>query len=110
MKASLFVLATAGALALTLAAPNQAQAGQIFVDLHIGLPVVVHRPHVVYEPVVVYRPRVIYAPPAVHYRHHSHYHPYARTYYSAPVHPSYGSSYGRGGYIAEVRVNERLER
>jgi hypothetical protein len=104
MKAPLFVLAAAGALGLTLVVPNRAQAGQVFVDLHIGLPIVVHRPHVVYEPVVAYRPRVICPPPVVHDRPHHYSH--LRGYYSAPVYPSYE----RGGYIAQVQIDKRLER
>lgn len=73
MKLPLLVLAAAGTLGLALTAPKPAEAGQVFVDVHFGLPAAVVSPVVTYEPAVIYRPRVIVPPPAVYYRTYPHY-------------------------------------
>ena len=75
MKTAIIAVAGAGLLGLALTAPKPAQAAQVFVDLHFGIPVVTQRPRVVYEPVVVYRPRVVTPPPVVYYHPH-HYYPH----------------------------------
>lgn len=113
MNKAPLLLAAAGALVATAAVPNDAQAGQVSLNIHIGVPVVpAYRPRVVYEPVIyqpiiAYRPRTIYPPPAVYYRPAYHDHRYYGRYRG---HASAYPSYGGGRRIAEVQMNPRLGR
>jgi hypothetical protein len=114
MKKPLLILAAVGTLVAAVAVPNQARAGQVSLNIHIGVPgVPAYRPHVVYEPVVyqpviAYRPRAICPPPAVHYRPAYYEHRYNSQYRGA--YASAYPSYGGGRRIAEVQVNPRLGR
>ena len=79
MKLPLLAVAAAGTLGLALAAPSDAQAGKVIVDVHFGIPVLPVR--------VVHAPprRVIHVPVVVHPRHHHRhlrYARYQRTYYT----------------------------
>lgn len=112
MKKSLLLLAAVGTLAATVAVPTAAQAGQVSLNIHIGVPVVpIYRPRVIYEPavyqpVIAYRPRAIYPPRVVYYRPaypEHHYYGGYRGYASA--YPSYG-----GRHMVEVQVNPRVGR
>ena len=71
MKARIARLSAAGAAALALAQPEAAQAGNLHVDVHIGFPVVVHRP-VVPAPVIVHYPRVVHVHHPLHVHRHHH--------------------------------------
>lgn len=108
MKTSLIMLAAAGSLALAFGVAKPAQAGQISVDIQIGVPgVVVSAPAAVYPPAVVYAPAVTYrpCPPVVYYSPYPYYRrAYEARYYHAPV---YAHPYGR---IARVEVDSRLVR
>ncbi|MFL6624153.1 MAG: hypothetical protein ACJ8NR_16310 [Sulfurifustis sp.] len=110
MKTPLIMLAAAGSLALALGTPKPAQAGQISVDVQIGIPgVVVSAPAVVYPPTVVYAPAVAYrpCPPVVYYSPYPYYRPaygVSHHHYHAPV---YGYPYR---HIARVEVDPRLAR
>src|SRR5256885_340827 len=95
MKTAIIAVAGAGLLGLALTAPKPAEAAQVFVDLHFGVPVVAPRPRVVYEPVVVYRPRVVTPPHVVYYRPHHYYQPH---HYN----PHYGTVVERGHEIRRV--------
>ena len=100
MKPSIIAVVASGFLGLAFTTPKPAQAAQVFVDFHIGVPAVVTPPsHIVYEPVVVYRPRVVTPPPVVYYPRH-YYHPYR----GAVVHHGYGHEIRRiEGPIIEQR-------
>ncbi|GEM_PF-5648690 len=107
MKTSLLLLAAAGMLGVAAAAPGEAQAGQVRVNIDIGVPAVVYRPRVVYQPVVAYRARSICPPPVIYYRPHAHYRSdreWHREY--APAYQGYEHSRDS----AEIRVNPRLWR
>lgn len=75
MKTPMFVLAALGMIGFTVAMPQEAKAGNVHFDIHLGIPAAVHAPHVVYVP----HARVIHQHHRVHqhrhrhgYRHHHH--------------------------------------
>ncbi|MFL6652028.1 MAG: hypothetical protein ACJ8J7_12160 [Sulfurifustaceae bacterium] len=110
MKTSLIMLAAAGSLALALGTPKSAQAGQVAVDIHIGIPgVVVSAPAFVYPPAAVYSPAVAYRPypPVVYYSPYPYYRPaYGTRYHHGHYAPVYSSHPYR--HIAKVEVDRRF--
>lgn len=104
MKKTLIMLAAAGSLALAFGTPKSAEAGQVAVDIRIGLPGAVVSapvyPPVVYTPAVAYRP----CPPVVYYSY-----PYYRPAYAVRYHhvPVYAAPYRK---IARVEVDSRFLR
>lgn len=104
MKAPVFVLAAASALGFGFATPEEARAGNLHVDIHLGFPAVVYHPRVIYAPAVVYRPHVVYRP-YVRHRHRIHHHD--RHHHHRHVY--------RGGYhkdniwVHEQRVIRRID-
>lgn len=113
MKTPLLLLAAVGTLVAAVALPQDAQAGQVSLNIHIGVPVVpTYRPRVIYEPVlyqpaIAYRPRAICPPPPVYYRPAYSEHRYYGAYGG---HASGYRGYGGDRRIAEVQVNPRLGR
>ena len=74
MKAPLFVLAAVGAIGFGLTHAPQARAGDLHLDIRVGIPGVLHHhPRVAYRPVVIYHPRAVHRHvhrPRVHARGH----------------------------------------
>ncbi|HEX7045670.1 MAG TPA: hypothetical protein VF203_13775 [Burkholderiales bacterium] len=71
MKTRIALLSATGAAALALAPPDAAHAGNLHVDIHLGFPVVVHRPAVP-APLVIHYPHVVYVHHPLHLRRHAH--------------------------------------
>lgn len=106
MKIPIFLLTTAGAFGLALATPDEARAGGLHVDIHLGVPAVVYRPHVIYAPAVVYHPRTVYRP-YVRHRHHQvrHHHRHYRHHYRYDRHHVW--AYEQRA-IGKIGLNPRL--
>lgn len=103
MKTPILVLAAMGTIGFALAAPAEAQAGNVHFDIHVAIPAVVHRPHVVYRPAVVHHPR------AIHHHHHVHrpHHRYeARHHHHG--HASHAQAYEQPRALGRIGVNSRL--
>jgi hypothetical protein len=83
MKTLLLILTAGSALGLAVAAPQEARAGSVQVDIRLGVPIVSYPPVVVQRPVVVHHPHVVHYHPYWRHSHHR-FHGDHRYHYRAP--------------------------
>jgi hypothetical protein len=112
VKALIITLAATAAMGLALITPTNAEAGQVQVNVHLGVPTVAHHARVTYRPVVVYHPHVIYRPTR-HFRHryyhgHDRHRGFGRHRGSAPIYHHHIFAAPR--VIEKIRINPRLQR
>lgn len=107
---TLLALVGAPVLALGLGSAP-ASAGEVQLNVHLGIPPVIYAPPVVVHPPVVYPAPVYYPPPVIYHqpppRHHGGYQGHGHQYYysgtRAHAAPAYRHAYERKGFRDVVR-------